>query len=264
MIKRAKKVTLLAGIALSSGAAFIWGVSIPGKAPQLARAATDGPVLVELFTSQGCSSCPPAEALLRELAQTPGVVAIEWHVDYWDTLVHRGSSWKDPFSSRAFTARQRAYNRTLRGTSGVYTPQSVIAGQAEAVGSSRAQIFRAINAVPSAPVHVETQQIGDRATAQVAGASGAHQGADVHFVRLLKRHDTRVSRGENKGRDLSGVHVALERVKLGTFENTAQQFELPPLRPNETCAIIVQNADGWLGPVLGAAYCPNLHPVESR
>jgi len=151
------KAIATTAVAIGTVVTFSWGTLVPGKTAQAARAASNGPVLVELFTSQGCSSCPPAEALLKELTQTPGVVAIEWHVDYWDTLVHRGSSWKDPFSNAAYTARQRAYNRALRGTSGVYTPQAVIGGQYETV----------------------------------------------------------VSRGENKGRDLSGANVVLEAVTLG-------------------------------------------------
>ncbi|MFN0023541.1 MAG: DUF1223 domain-containing protein, partial [Parvularculaceae bacterium] len=100
--------------------------------PAAVATPADKPVVVELFTSQGCSSCPPAEALMRELAKRPGLVALEWHVDYWDDL-HAGSSgkWKDPFSSADHTARQRAYNRALRGTGGAYTPQMVIDGAAE-------------------------------------------------------------------------------------------------------------------------------------
>ena len=78
-------------------------------------------VVAELFTSQSCSSCPPAEALFSELAEEENLLTMEWHVDYWDTLIHGGSKWKDRYSSAEFTDRQRSYNAEIRRTRGVYT-----------------------------------------------------------------------------------------------------------------------------------------------
>src|ERR1700736_1842766 len=97
-------------------------------------AAGERPIVVELFTSQGCSSCPPADALLAELAQRPDVIALGFHIDYWDDL-----GWKDPLSSPAATARQRDYARQF-GRRQVYTPQLVVDGAEEAVGSDRAAV----------------------------------------------------------------------------------------------------------------------------
>ena len=103
-----------------------------------ARAA-ERPIVVELFTSEGCSSCPPADALLGELATRPNVLALSFHVDYWDRL-----GWKDPFSSPEATARQQHYARLL-GLDTVYTPQIVVDGSWEAVGSDQAAVERALD-----------------------------------------------------------------------------------------------------------------------
>jgi len=94
---------------------------------------SDTLIVAELFTSQGCSSCPPAEKLFSKLADQDNVLTLEWHVDYWDDLVHGGSRWKDVYSSDAFTNRQRAYNQTLRGVRNVYTPQAIVNGRLEGV-----------------------------------------------------------------------------------------------------------------------------------
>src|SRR6516162_11255938 len=102
--------------------------------------AGERPIMVELFTSEGCSSCPPADALLTELAGRPDVLALSFHVDYWDRL-----GWKDPFSSPAATERQQRYAELLRLAT-VYTPQMVVDGKWQAVGSDHAEVKRALDA----------------------------------------------------------------------------------------------------------------------
>ncbi len=205
-----------------------------------------GRQLAELFTSQGCSSCPPAEALFARLADDPGLVTIEWHVNYWDTLRHGGSRWKDPFSSPEFTARQRAYNKALRGTGAVYTPQAILSGQEEFVGSRAGEMKAA--RTRATPSHLQFHTEAGSVTISGEGVG------EVYFVRLLKRHGTDVKGGENRGRQLKGRNVALGMAKLGRYSGVADSYVLPVLKAGETCAIFVQNPGH--GPVLGAAYCP--------
>ena len=212
-------------------------------------AAAEAPLVVaELFTSQGCSSCPSAEAFFSKLADRDGVLTLEWHVDYWDQLVHHGSRWKDPYSKKTFTARQRSYNRSLRGQSGVYTPQAIINGHFEGVGSRQGIVNDMIENAPTntLPVKIANNKV-------VVGA-GAEAG-DVMFLRLLKQHETNVKGGENKGRKLHGRNIVLEASVIGTSGSSPAEFPLPSVGSGETCAVIVQSSKGDLSPILGAAKC---------
>lgn len=219
----------------------------------LPAAAETRPVAVELFTSQGCSSCPPAEALMRELAKRPDLVALEWHVDYWDDL-HAGASgvWKDPFSAPEHSRRQRAYNRALLGKASAYTPQLVIDGAAETVGSKRAEIERLIAA----------RQGTDNAAALsvTAGPEGlavtasAPPGATVRLVRFAKAIVTRVERGENAGKALAEAHVVRRQEVLGVTGDQPLAASARAPVAGEGCAVLVEAGDG--GPVLAAQYCP--------
>ena len=205
-------------------------------------------IVAELYTSQGCSSCPPAEALFSELSEQEELLTIEWHVDYWDDLVHGGSRWKDPYSKKVFTDRQRSYNRSLRGQSGVYTPQAIINGHFEGVGSRNAAVTDMIENAPKFEVPV---QVKDNLV--TIGASS--EAADVIFVRLLKKHETNVKGGENKGRKLFGRNIALEAKVIGTTGSDPLTLTLPSIKTDESCAILVQSMNKDLGQVLGAAKC---------
>ncbi len=165
-----------------------------------------GLILLELFTSEGCSSCPPADALVAELAAEPNVVALELHVDYWDDL-----GWKDPFSQRAFSERQAWYQAGF-GARGVYTPEVVVNGAAEAVGSDRKKIRSLLSSVPAArvPVTVSARRDGDALVVQASGGGGGDLWVAIAESGLV----TQVPRGENAGRRLAHGAVArrLERV----------------------------------------------------
>ena len=176
-----------------------------------APAAADVPVLVELFTSEGCSSCPPADAflarLVNERASGIRVVALSEHVDYWDDL-----GWRDRFSSPVFTRRQEAYAHRLR-LSAVYTPQLVVAGRIDALGSDERAARSAIAAAAREPSGRVDARIVAREAAElgvvVHATWGGGVAADVLLAVVQDRATSQVARGENAGRTLD--HVAVVR-----------------------------------------------------
>jgi len=223
---------------LQGGASAVLAGMVAGRA----RAASS-PVLVELFTSQGCSSCPPADAYLTELAREPGVLAVAYHVDYWDDL-----GWRDPFSSPAATARQRAYAR-LMALSSVYTPQMVVDGRFEAVGSDRdrvaAAIAKAAATAPAAPIALTVA--GNALVAQIAAGSGEGR---VWGVVYELRQETPVRRGENAGRALTNVNIVRSIDALGDWRGTALTVTRDLPQPGSGAAVFVQASNGA---ILGAA-----------
>lgn len=204
--------------------------------------------VAELFTSQSCSSCPPAEALFSELAEREDLLTIEWHVDYWDSLVHRGSRWKDVYSKKEFTARQRSYNRSIRGTNGVYTPQAVVNGELEGVGNREGAVSNLLRSAPALSIPIQINQ-------NLVTIGPDQTGNDVLFLRLLEKHETDVKGGENKGRKLAGKNIVLAAEVLGKTGSKTTQFEIPDVGEGETCAVIIQDLSGDVGPVHGAAKC---------
>ena len=196
-------------------------------------------VVVELFTSQGCSSCPPADAVLLELSRTRAdVLPLAFHVTYWDRL-----GWKDPFSLEAATARQRAHGQAL-GLQTIYTPQAVVAGRLDVVGSDRGALLAAIDkagakAAVAAPVLAVRRQAG---LALIEG-SGAAEGATVWLVSYDALHRTAVGRGENGGRTLLEANVVRSMQSLGAWSGGAVRLERPAPE-GERLAVLVQAADG--------------------
>ena len=210
-------MSLIRRLALSAA-----GFVLAGSAAQ-AQTASERPVLIELFTSQGCNSCPPADALLGELARQPGVLALAFHVDYWN-----GLGWSDPFSSKLWTARQNDYAQRL-GKRSIYTPQLVVDGADDVVGSNRADIDALIAAArrrTAAGPTIETAT--DDAGKRVArlGAGGAER-ATVWLAGYDRSHVTPVGRGENGGRTLTEYQVVRSLVRLGDWTGAAAQYALP-------------------------------------
>src|SRR5215813_7631266 len=147
--------------------------------------AGERPIVVELFTSEGCSSCPPADALLAELATRPDVLALSFHVDYWDRL-----GWKDPFSSPDATRRQQGYADRL-GLATVYTPQIVVDGKWQAVGSDRAEVEQALGAARRSREAVPITLAVDQGQAHVTlGQAAEAVGATLLLIGFDRRHVT--------------------------------------------------------------------------
>ncbi len=216
-----------------------------------ARAEPANPVAVELFTSQGCYSCPPAERYLGELAKRQDVIALEWHVDYWDDLVYGGAgSWKDPFSSPDATVRQYAYNDAIEGRRRAYTPQMIVAGRKGMVGSDKGRVEEAIRRARKRGAGVTLNVSAGADGKIVVTADGAE--ATVWRIDFLKIHVTEVLRGENKGKKLESHHIVRARTKLG--RTGGDPLASAPPKDGEGCAILAQVGD--VGPILAAAYCP--------
>ena len=207
--------------------------------------AAERPVVVELFTSEGCSSCPPADALLTELAKRPNVLALSFHVDYWD-----GLGWKDPFSSPEATARQRNYAHLL-GVGSVYTPQVVVDGNWEAVGSDRAAVEHTLAKAEQQPAALPVTLLVDKGRARIMmnSAGGGASGSVVLIGFDRSRTDT-VARGENAGRTLAHVDVVRGIEQVGQVSGGASEIAAPVPWPSDRLAAIVQAPDGR---ILGVA-----------
>jgi hypothetical protein len=219
------------------------------KSP-VVQAVAKPPVVVELFTSQGCSSCPPAEAFLNDLTTRPDIVALEYHVDYWDYI-----GWKDPFGRREYTKRQQAYSESLGGRY-VYTPQMVINGAAHEVGSKRDAIERLIQdqqteSSPDAP-ELRLTRTDDSIVVNLSGPAPLRP-LDVVFIAFDGRHETKVTRGENSGQTLVNAHVVRGLERLGQWSGGPAAFtvELKGRKGDGGCAVIVQASSH--GPIAAAA-----------
>jgi hypothetical protein len=203
--------------------------------------AAERPVVVELFTSQGCSSCPPADALLSTLADRPGVLALAFHVDYWNRL-----GWVDPFSGAWATARQNAYAAQW-GADQIYTPQAVIDGATDAVGSDRSALEAAITAAktdPSVPLAIAAAA----GTLQVTVDAAAPAGAVLWLVGFDNRHETPVRRGENAGQTLVDRNVVRSLTRLDGWTPGGTVAAARPA--GDQAAVLLQGPDGH---ILGAA-----------
>ena len=180
--------------------------------------------VIELFTSQGCSSCPPADQLLGELADDPSLVSVSVPVDYWDYL-----GWKDTLADPRNTARQKAYAHA-RGDGQVYTPQVVVNGTLHALGSDKAAIELAIAASRKngAMSLLPTLTVGEgRLNVTVPDLVDARAGGEVWLVGVVKTATIAIARGENKGRTITYHNVARRWIKLGDWTGKANSWSIP-------------------------------------
>ena len=218
-----------------------------------ARAQESSPIVVELYTSEGCSSCPPADAFLFDLRQRPGVIALAFHVDYWDYL-----GWKDRFARHDFTTRQRAYARSL-GSPMVYTPQIVVDGASHVVGSNRAAVDAAIEEARAADhlLDIGLAWAPDNSLLISIPAADYDGKATIWFVRYAQGDETEVGAGENAGRLLKHANIVEEIAAIGMWDGRAMVINLPweavaRNRQDDAfgCVILIQ-PEG-LGPILAA------------
>jgi hypothetical protein len=238
-------VTPLAA-AMVAIAAVSFGTAAPWRSAHAGDSAQRSPIVVELFTSQGCSSCPPADVVLGELRERADVLPLSFHVTYWDRL-----GWPDTFGLEASTERQRSYAATLHND-GLYTPQMVIGGRVDVVGSRRGRVREAIELLAShetstLPIAVD----GGR----LRLGSGAHDAATIWLFGIDRAHDVAIERGENRGRQIRYHNVVREVTRLGRWSGDGMELALPLERlrsdGRDSAAIVVQQRA--TGAILAAA-----------
>ncbi len=225
--------------------------------------------LLELFTSQGCSSCPAADKLLGELASDPSIVALSVPIDYWDYL-----GWKDTLANAAHSARQRAYAR-VRGDRQVYTPQIVVDGAMHVLGSDRAAIERMIAqtaqkpSVMSLPVLLAAS--GGNLAITVKAKDGDHTAGEVWLCPLARAVTVAIGRGENRGRTITYHNVVRRWLKLGDWAATDATWTVPiseikgdePDAADAAAVMVQEGTHDKPGIILGAAVTP-LQPTDDR
>ena len=237
-LSQALTVTFLAAAALSA----------PAKAAETRS-------VIELFTSQGCSSCPPADALLGELAKDPSTIALTFPVDYWDYI-----GWKDTLASPVCTARQKAYS-AARGDGQVYTPQAVIDGVMHAVGSDSAEIKNAVQTAASrqnilnVKLGLTTNGGNLHVNVPAAGSDGL-KSAGLWLLRVAHKRSVAIGRGENSGHSVTYTNVVRGMVKLGDWTGEAKGFDVKEPLPDadsDGYVVLLQAApNGRPGNILGA------------
>jgi hypothetical protein len=239
MTLSAKRAALLALICLGVELGSARNLPAQSNSPR-------GPVVVELYTSQGCSSCPPADALLGELSQMPNVLALAFHVDYWDSI-----GWRDHFALPTAVRRQQQYVETL-GLSSAFTPQVVVDGRSSFVGSDKRRILAAI-AEPLNTIPISVEVARGVLTVSVPERQDRER-YDVNLIAYLPQADTNVERGENSGRTLREFNIVRQFRSLGVWNGRESVFRAPvdSLPADATRVAVVLQRDQQ-GPIVGSA-----------
>ncbi len=213
----------------------------------LPATAQQGPIVVELFTSQGCSSCPPADRMLHELAARSDVIALALHVDYWDYI-----GWKDEFADPRNAQRQRAYAR-VAGRRSIYTPQMIVMGQTDIVGAKAMKLSDAINAHKATPQPVQIDLTRAGGQVQITAQARQAQLGDmvVHMVRYRPLRESRITRGENKGHTYKYANVTEGWTVLGEWDGRAPLNMTADVAGDHPVVVIIQAPSD--GPIYGAA-----------
>lgn len=250
-----KKITNL--VLIGAAALHLAAFSAPAMAAEIYMPKG----VVEVFTSQGCSSCPPADKFVTSIAKDKNVLALAFHVDYWDYL-----GWKDTFAKPSYTDRQRSYSRSFNENQ-VYTPQAIINGRSHTVGSRAKTIsatldqYGATNMGLSVPVNAAIK--GDAIEVSIDAASKAKK-ATLWMVYFNNKRVVKVERGENRGRDLTYSNIVRDVELVGMVEPNGLKVMLPikevGKKGYDSCALILQEAtaQGTPGPIIGATVIRDL------
>ncbi|MCS0502550.1 DUF1223 domain-containing protein [Ancylobacter mangrovi] len=227
-----------------------------GDADDVAHAIPSPRAVVELFTSQGCSSCPPADKLLGELSEQPNVIALTMAVDYWDYL-----GWKDTLAKHGHSLRQKAYAR-LRGDGKMFTPQAVVNGTAMTIGSDRPALEHVVDSIaaPTVPVSVEARD-GGRIHVVVGDGPSTAMPGEVWLCPVASRMTVEIGRGENEGSRITYHNVVRGWTKLGDWDGRKVSFDTTvgaqPGQQADSVAILVQSGSfAEPGKIVGAALQP--------
>jgi len=214
------------------------------SAPLMAQ---NNPVVVELYTSQGCSSCPPADAILHELAERDDVIALAMHVDYWDYI-----GWKDPFGNPAHAERQRAYAAAGKRRT-IYTPEMIVGGVTDIVGAKPMALSKAIAEHARQPdrASLVLSRDGDRLLIEAKALNDLSAPMTVHMLRYIPRQTTMIKRGENRGKTLDYANVVEDWTVLGTWDGNGPLRMIAPMAGDKPAVVIVQEATA--GPIVAAA-----------
>lgn len=210
-------------------------------------AAQNAPVVVELFTSQGCSSCPPADEFMAELAARDDVIALSLHVDYWDYI-----GWEDEFGQPAHAERQRAY-AAKAGRRTVYTPEMVVNGQTDIVGAKPMVLSKAIAEHKATEPRMELIATRNNNTLSVQGhvLSGAVTEMEVHVLRLTPSHKSKITRGENRGNTYEYTNIAHNWSVAGTWNGQGRLEMTLGVSGDDPVVVLVQETGA--GPIVAAA-----------
>lgn len=214
--------------------------------PVLPAAADTSPVVVELYTSQGCSSCPPADEMMQVLAEREDVIALSLHVDYWDYI-----GWKDEFADPRNAERQRGYAQTA-GRSSIYTPEMIVNGVSEIVGAKPMKLAMAIERHKNDPQHVSlnVKRQGDNLVIDAQSLTDDPGKMYVHLLRYDPSRQAQITRGENAGRTISYVNVTQDWTVVGAWEDAAE-FNLTVKAPGDLPVVVLVQS-GKYGAILAA------------
>jgi len=235
-------------------AVFLGLASAAGAWPAHAQTSGQPVTVLELFTSQGCSSCPPADKLLWELSERSDVIVLSEHVDYWDYI-----GWKDTFASHFFTHRQKAYAGS-RADGRIYTPQMVVNGSVNTIGSDKVAIDAVIadqkakGATPALPVSLSRS--GDTVSIDLPKPPAGSPHAEVWVVGVNPMVSVSIARGENQGREAQYRNVARQFVRLGDWNESGTRFSVKreslPADSRKAVVLVQIVKSGHPGAILGA------------